>query len=150
MEYPFSSMISWAYACLRLPMGWYDRVDTRQIIMNSEPGRRLGPWMQRARKSSWDVSFRSCPWWVTFHLRVLSSNNSAIPYKDAQISVATKEFRETFEESFYDLSGLKQFSVDMWAYFGIIQKGTTRDHPIWWDDDKGAFLLEYTIPIWCL
>ena len=71
---------------------------------------------------------------------MLSSNNSKIPYKDTQVSLATKEFRESFEESFYDLSDLKRFSVDIWVYFGIIRKGAHRKHPIWWDGDKGVLL----------
>lgn len=72
-------------------------------------------------------------------IRASSSNNSTIPYKDTQVSLATEEFRGTFEESFYELSD--QFSLDIWAYFGIApwQGGMPGILPIWWDEDKGAF-----------
>ena len=54
-----------------------------------------------------------------------------IPYKDTQVFLTTAEFRETFEETFYDLSDLEQFSVDVWTYFGIAQGKMTGMIPIW-------------------
>ena len=65
------------------------------------------------------------------HSSIVFEYSSTIPYKDTQVFLTTAEFREIFEESFYDLSDLKQFSVDIWTYFGIAQGKMTGMIPIW-------------------